>query len=35
MQAQKSQQLNKLTDVKNTCGEKRICDWWKKCLLKN
>ena len=36
-QAQKSQQINKLTDVKNTSGDKKKLRLMKqeKCLLKN
>ena len=33
--AHKSLHLNKPTDVKNTGGDKKKCDSWNKCLLKN
>jgi len=34
IQAHKSKHFNKLTDVKNTSGDKKT-DSWNKCLLKN
>ena len=35
IQAHKSSHLNKLTNVKNTSDDKKNCDSWNKCLLRN